>query len=72
MKIGVIGAGTMGHGIAQVCLIHGHEVILVNHKQANLDRAKRVIQNSLNKLVKKGYYNRTSKNHSPKKSQKNR
>ena len=54
MKIGVIGAGTMGHGIAQVCLIHGHEVILVNHKQANLDRAKRVIQNSLNKLVKKG------------------
>jgi len=54
MKIGVVGAGTMGHGIAEVCLLHGHDVLLVNHKQENLDRAKRQIINSMTKLVQKG------------------
>jgi len=53
MKIGIIGAGTMGQGIAEVCLLQGHEVILINHKQDNLDRTKRRIYTSLKKLVDK-------------------
>ena len=54
MKIGIVGAGTMGRGIAELCLLKGHDVLLVNHKQENLDRAKRQIALSIGKLVKKG------------------
>ena len=54
MKIGIIGAGTMGHGIAELCLIHGHDVVLINHKEENLTKAKRKITNSLKKMAEKG------------------
>ena len=61
MKIGVIGAGVMGHGIAEVCLLHGHQVLLINHKKDNLDRAKRLIQKSLDELIKKKKINQDQK-----------
>ena len=52
--IGVIGAGTMGNGIAQVFAQSGFSVTLVDVAQPMLDRAKTTIENSLAKFVGKG------------------
>ena len=52
--IGVIGAGTMGNGIAQVFAQSGFSVILVDVAQPMLDRAKTTIEKSLAKFVEKG------------------
>ena len=52
--VGVIGAGTMGNGIAQVFAQSGFGVTLVDVAPAMLDRAKRTIENSLGKFVEKG------------------
>ncbi len=53
MKIAVIGAGTMGSGIAQVFATHGNEVILIDTQESVLKRGLDNIQNSLARLVKK-------------------
>jgi 3-hydroxybutyryl-CoA dehydrogenase len=53
-KIGVIGAGQMGAGIAQVCATFGLHVILVDVAQKSLEKARAVIGKSLSKLVSKG------------------
>ena len=52
-KIGVVGAGTMGHGIAQVFAQAGFEVCLQDVRTNALDRATSNITRSLNKLVAK-------------------
>jgi 3-hydroxybutyryl-CoA dehydrogenase len=52
--IGVIGAGTMGNGIAQVFAQSGFMVRLVDVGQPMLDRARRTIEKSLAKFVEKG------------------
>jgi 3-hydroxybutyryl-CoA dehydrogenase len=52
--IGVIGAGTMGNGIAQVFAQSGFSVTLVDVAPAMLDRAKATIEKSLGKFVEKG------------------
>jgi len=52
--IGVIGAGTMGNGIAQVFAQSGFSVTLVDVAPAMLDRAKTTIEKSLAKFVEKG------------------
>ena len=54
MKISVLGAGTMGNGIAQVFAQHGHDVVLRDLEKPILDRARGTIERSLNKLVDKG------------------
>ena len=54
MKIAVLGAGTMGNGIAQVFAQHGHDVVLRDLEKPILDRARSTIERSLNKLVDKG------------------
>jgi 3-hydroxybutyryl-CoA dehydrogenase len=51
--IGVVGAGTMGHGIAQVFAQAGFAVRLVDVAEPVLDRARRSIEKSLNTLVEK-------------------
>jgi 3-hydroxybutyryl-CoA dehydrogenase len=53
-KIGVIGAGTMGNGIAQTFAVGGYDVIMQDLSGAALDRAKATITSSLSRLVKKG------------------
>jgi 3-hydroxybutyryl-CoA dehydrogenase len=50
----VIGAGTMGSGIAQVAAFHGFSTILVDLDQAMLDRGIQSISKSLDQLVKRG------------------
>src|SRR5262249_20192556 len=52
--IGVIGAGTMGNGIAQVFAQSGFSVQLVDIAQPMLDRARATIEKSLGKFVEKG------------------
>ncbi len=53
-KIGVIGAGQMGGGIAQVCAQAGFEVILFDVVEAQLAKAKAGMEKSLRKLAEKG------------------
>ena len=52
-KIGVVGAGTMGNGIAQVFAQAGFDVRLVDASSGALDRARATIEKSLSKLVEK-------------------
>ena len=52
--VGVIGAGTMGNGIAQVFAQAGFAVRLVDVAQPLLDRARGTIEKSLAKFVDKG------------------
>lgn len=53
MKIAVIGAGTMGNGIAQVCAAAGHDVVMRDIEQKFLDRGFSIIEKSLSKFVEK-------------------
>ena len=52
--IGVIGAGTMGNGIAQVFTQSGYDVRLVDAAAGAIDRARKTIEKSLGKFVEKG------------------
>lgn len=53
-KIGVIGAGTMGNGIAQAFAVSGFEVVLQDLSATALERARLTMEGSLSRLVKKG------------------
>ncbi len=52
--IGVVGAGTMGHGIAQVAAQSGYQVTLVDVVPAALERGRAQIGKGLERLVAKG------------------
>lgn len=54
MKLGVIGSGTMGYGIAQTAAQNGYEVLLYDIVQDQLDKAKNYIAGSLKSRVDKG------------------
>jgi len=51
--LGVVGAGTMGNGIAQVFAAHGHDVVLVDINEEVLQRGVAAVDKSLSRLVKK-------------------
>ncbi|MBE7464898.1 MAG: NAD(P)-binding domain-containing protein [Planctomycetes bacterium] len=53
-RISVIGAGTMGSGIAQVCAAAGKQVTLIDTGPAQLEAARVKVQDSLRRMVKKG------------------
>jgi 3-hydroxybutyryl-CoA dehydrogenase len=53
-RVGVIGAGTMGNGIAHVFARHGYQVTLCDVEQRFLDRALETIDKNLDREVAKG------------------
>ena len=53
-RLGVVGAGTMGHGIAQVAAQAGLDVVLVDVSPQALERGMAGIAKSLDRLVAKG------------------
>lgn len=53
-KVGVVGAGTMGRGIAQVAAQNGHEVVLVDTNKAVLESARTSYIELFDKMVAKG------------------
>src|SRR5919197_1058989 len=52
-QIGIIGAGTMGNGIAQVCAAAGLPVVMTDIADAALARGMSVVSGSLERLVNK-------------------
>jgi 3-hydroxybutyryl-CoA dehydrogenase len=53
-NIGILGAGSMGRGIAQVAAAAGHPVILCDNLTMALSKSNKAIQDSLKKTVEKG------------------
>ena len=52
--IAVLGAGTMGNGISQVCATSGYQVILIDVAPRQLEQALVTINRSVDKLHSKG------------------
>ena len=52
-NIGVIGAGTMGNGIAQVCALAGFNVTLVDISESALQKALATVGKNLDRQVAK-------------------
>ena len=51
--VGIIGAGTMGNGIAQSCAASGLSVVMVDISDAALQKGMQTISNSLDRLIRK-------------------
>jgi 3-hydroxybutyryl-CoA dehydrogenase len=51
--VGIIGAGTMGNGIAQACAVAGLKAVMVDVQQAAVDKGLATVAGSLERLVKK-------------------
>ena len=56
-NIVVIGAGLMGNGIAQISLMAGYNVVMVDIKQEFVDKGVSAIENGLKRLEAKGQLN---------------
>ena len=52
-SVGIIGAGTMGNGIAQACALSGIPVVMVDISQEAVSKGLATVQASLERLVKK-------------------
>ena len=52
-SIGIIGAGTMGNGIAQVAASAGYDVVLLDVSDVALEKGLAALNNSLDRLIKK-------------------
>jgi 3-hydroxybutyryl-CoA dehydrogenase len=61
-SIAVIGAGTMGNGIAQVCATSGYAVTMIDVIPAALEKGMQTIGKSLGKLAEKGRISDEQKN----------
>lgn len=54
MNVGIIGAGTMGSGIAQVASTAGYTVRIFDASEAALNKAETSLEKILNRLIEKG------------------
>ena len=54
MKVAIIGAGTMGSGIAQVVLKAGHELTLVSESEESVFRGSEMVRAGFEKAIAKG------------------
>ncbi len=51
--VGIVGAGTMGNGIAQACAVSGVNVVMVDISEAAVQKGLATIAGSLDRLIKK-------------------
>ena len=51
--VGIIGAGTMGNGIAQACAVSGVQVVMVDISDAAVAKGVATVASSLDRLIKK-------------------
>lgn len=51
--VGIIGAGTMGNGIAQACAVSGINVVMVDISDAAVAKGIATVSGSLDRLLKK-------------------
>ena len=51
--VGIIGAGTMGNGIAQACAVSGVNVVMVDISEAAVAKGLATVASSLDRLIKK-------------------
>jgi len=59
--IGIIGAGTMGNGIAQACATSGLQVVMVDINEAAVQKGIATVSGSLDRLIKKEKLTATEK-----------
>ncbi len=52
-KVGVVGAGQMGNGIAHVFALHGYDVVMSDLEQSKLDVAMETIRGNLGRQIRK-------------------
>ena len=62
MKVGIIGSGTMGSGIAQVAATAGCQVNLFDVNQTILEKSKESLEKILIRLIEKGRIDTSEKN----------
>jgi len=60
MKVGILGSGIMGNGIAQVFATAGHDVIINDLNEEALNSAREVILNNISRVLKKQESNQTA------------
>lgn len=60
-KIGVVGAGAMGHGIAQVAAMAGYQVELFDIDAAALKRALAAVRSNLDAGVERGVVDQSTR-----------
>lgn len=53
--VSVLGAGTMGAGIAQACVLTGHQVHFVDAELSALERGEAAVRDGLERLVRKAH-----------------
>ena len=49
--VGIVGAGTMGNGIAQACAVRGIRVVMVDINEAAVQRGLTTVSSSLDRLL---------------------
>jgi 3-hydroxybutyryl-CoA dehydrogenase len=54
MKVGVLGAGAMGSGIAHVAAAAGHDVVVLDPSEAAIAKARQTLRKTLDRDVEKG------------------
>jgi 3-hydroxybutyryl-CoA dehydrogenase len=62
--VAVVGAGTMGLGIAQVCAMSGYATLLADMNEAQLSKATSIIRQQIESLVAKGKLDTVQRNES--------
>ena len=60
--VGIIGAGTMGNGIAQACAVSGIDVVMVDISEAAVQKGLATVAGSLDRLIKKEKISEADKN----------
>ena len=55
-KVGIIGTGLMGGGIAQVCAQAGYMTVCYDKVESAFDRARTTIRTGLDKMVQRGKF----------------